>query len=62
MTITVLKRTIYYLLYVERCNLQIKNDKSVPIYFFNGMKYDNSILLKSLCDIYNDEITLNCIG
>ena len=26
------------------------------------MKYDNSILLKSLCDIYKDEITLNCIG
>ena len=26
------------------------------------MKYDNSILLKSLCDIYIDEMTLNCIG
>ena len=26
------------------------------------MKYDNSILLKLLCDIYKDEITLNCIG
>ena len=26
------------------------------------MKYDNSILLKSLCDIYKDEIILNCIG
>ena len=25
-----------------------KNDNSIPIYFFNGMKYDNSILLKSL--------------
>ena len=36
----------------RECNLQIKNDKSIPIYFFNGMKYDNSILLKSLCDIY----------
>ena len=35
----------------RECNLQIKNDKSVPIYFFNGMKYDNSIILKSLCDI-----------
>ena len=34
----------------------------IPIYFFNGMKYDNSILLKSLCDIYKDEMTLNCIG
>ena len=46
----------------RECNLQIKNDKSIPIYFFNGMKYDNSILLKSLCDIYKDEITLNTIG
>ena len=26
------------------------------------MKYDNSILSKSLCDIYKDEMTLNCIG
>ena len=46
----------------RECNLQIKNDKSIPVYFFNGMKYDNSILLKSLCDIYKDEMTLNCIG
>ena len=44
------------------CNLQIKNDKSILIYYFNGMKYDNRILLKSLCDIYKDEMTLNCIG
>ena len=46
----------------RECNLQIKNDKSIPICFFNGMKYDNSILLKSLCDIYKDEMTMNCIG
>ena len=46
----------------RECNLQIKNDKSIPIYFFNGMKYDNSILLRSLCDIYKDEITLKTIG
>ena len=46
----------------RECNLGIKNDRSIPIYFFNGMKYDNSILLKSLCDIYKDEITLNTIG
>ena len=26
------------------------------------MKYDNLILLKYLCDIYKDEMTLNCIG
>ena len=26
------------------------------------MKYDNSILLKSLCDIHKDEITLKTIG
>ena len=46
----------------RECNLQMRNDKSIPIYFFNGMKYDNSIILKSLCDIYKDKITLNCIG
>ena len=46
----------------RECNLQIKNDKSIPIYFFNGMKYDNSILLKSLSNIYKDEITLKTIG
>ena len=46
----------------RECDLQIKNDKSIPIDFFNGMKYDNSILLKSLCDIHKDEMTLNCIG
>ena len=44
------------------CNLQIKNNQKIPLYFFNGSKYDNSILLKSLCDIYKDEITMNCIG
>ena len=46
----------------RECNLQIKNVKSIPIYFFNGMKYDNTILLKSLCDIYKDEMTLDCKG
>ena len=46
----------------RKCNLQIKNDKSIPIFFFNGQKYDNSTLLKSLCDIYRDEMTLNCIS
>ena len=46
----------------RECNLQIKNNKSIPIYLFNGMKYDNSIILKSICDIYKDEITLKCIS
>ena len=46
----------------RECNLQIRNDKTISLYFFNGMKYDNSILLKSLSDIYKDEMTLNCIG
>ena len=46
----------------RECNLQIKNDKSIPIYFFNGMKYDNSILLKSLSHIYKDEMVMKCIG
>ena len=26
------------------------------------MKYDNTILLKYLCDVYKDEMTMNCIG
>ena len=46
----------------RECNLQLKNDKLIPIYFFNGTKYDNSILLKSLCNIYKNEMTLNCLG
>ena len=46
----------------RECNLQIKNNKKIPLYFFNGMKYDNTIILKSLTEIYKDEITLNCIG
>ena len=46
----------------RECNLQIKNDKKIPFYFFNGSKYDNAIILKSLSEIYKDEITINCIG
>ena len=43
-------------------NLQIKNNKTIPMYFFNGMKYDNSIILKSICNIYKNNVTLNVIG
>ena len=32
------------------------------MYFFNGMKYDNSIILKSICDIFKNDVSLNCIG
>ena len=46
----------------RECNLQIKNNKTIPIFFLNSMKYDNVILLKSLCNMYKDEIKLNCIG
>ena len=46
----------------RECNLQIKNNKTIPMYFFNGMKYDNSIILKSICDIFKNDVTLNCIG
>ena len=46
----------------RECNLQIKNDKTVSLYFFNRMKYDNSILLRSLSDMYKDELTIKCIG
>ena len=31
------------------------------MYFFNGMKYDNSILQKSICDNFHN-VTLNVIG
>ena len=43
-------------------NLQIKNNNKIPLYFFNGSKYDNSILMKSMCDLYQDEMTMKCIG
>ena len=42
--------------------MQIKNNKTIPMYFFNGMKYDNSIILKSICDIFKNDVTLNVIG
>ena len=46
----------------RECNLQIKNNKAIPMYFFNGMKYDNSIILKSICDLFKNNVTLNVIG
>ena len=46
----------------RECNLQIKNNKTIPMYFFNGMKYVNSIILKSICDIFKNDVSLNCIG
>ena len=32
----------------RKFDLQIENNETIPVYFFYGMKYDNSILLKSL--------------
>ena len=46
----------------RECNLQIKNNKSIPMYFFNGIKYDNSILLKAICNIFKNNVALNVIG
>ena len=46
----------------RECNLQIKNNKTIPMYFYNGMKYDNSIILKSICDIFKNNVALNVIG
>ena len=46
----------------RECNLQIKNNNKIPLFFFNGSKYDNSIILKSLSEIYKEEITIDCIG
>ena len=46
----------------RECNLQIKNNKTIPMYFFNGMKRDYSIILKSICNIFKNNVTLNVIG
>ena len=46
----------------RECNLQIKNNKTIPMYFFIGMKYDNSIILKSICNVFKNNVTLNVIG
>ena len=46
----------------RECNLQIKNNKTITMHFFNGMKYDNNIILKSICDIFKNNVTLNIIG
>ena len=43
----------------NNCNLQIKNNKEIPIIFHNRMKYDNSILLNGMSKI---KPILNCIG
>ena len=43
-------------------NLQTKNNKTIPVYFFNGMKYDNSIVLKSICNLFKNNVNLNVIG
>ena len=42
--------------------MQIKNNKTIPMHLFNGMKYDNSIILKSICYIFKNDVTLNVIG
>ena len=46
----------------RECNIQIKNNYKIPLYFFNGSKYDFSIILNSLSKIYKDEISISCIG
>ena len=46
----------------KECNLQIENNKTIPMYFFNGMKYENSIILKSICGIFKNNVLLNVIG
>ena len=40
----------------------MKNNKIIPMYFFNGQKYDNSIILNIICNIFKNNVTLNCIG
>ena len=46
----------------RECYLQTKNNKTISMHFFNGMKYDNSIILKSICDLFKNNVTLNVIG
>ena len=46
----------------RECNFQIKNNKTIPMYFLNGMKYDNSIILISICNLFKNKVTLNVIG
>ena len=46
----------------RQCNLQIKDNKTIHMYFFNGMKYDNSVFLKSICALFKNNVTLNVIG
>ena len=46
----------------RECNLQIKNNKTISMYFFNEMKYDNSIFFKNICNIFKNDATLNVIG
>ena len=46
----------------RECNLKIKTNKTIPMYFFNGQKYDNSIILKSICNLFKNKVTLNVIG
>ena len=46
----------------RECILQIKNNKTIAMYFFNGMKYDNSIILQSICNLFKNNVILNVIG
>ena len=39
-----------------------KRDRSVPLFFHNGSRYDNSIILEALSNNFKNELTLNCIG
>ena len=41
----------------RECNLQIKNNKSILMYFFNSQKYDNSIILKSTCNLFKNNVS-----
>ena len=43
----------------QNCNLQIKNNREIPLIFHNGMNYDNSILLNGMSKY---KPMINCIG
>ena len=50
------------LIFVENVIYKLKIIKLFLCIFFNGQKYYNSIILKSICDIFKNDVSLNCIG
>ena len=56
-----LEKRILLVSYAGSVICKLKIIKVFLCIFFNGMKHDNSIILKSICDILKNDVTLNCI-